>query len=475
MQASYLPVTLLNLQIKHPLGLFICNYTLDVKVKIIVAISLENTKKITAPNYLGSKLRMLNDILPIIFKETEEDGIVCDLFSGSGSVTASLSNHRSVISVDIQNYSNDFINGFSNPLIELDSDKFLESIDCEFERLSLLAVDLLEYEEALLADSEHIFELANFIENASFVRYSYGDFVSKSEDLDKLMLNTINIFKENSVRAEEMVATWNFGGIYFSFKQTLFIDSVLNVIRKQNLENIKSTVLSLACTLVNTIGKQFAQPLNPWDKGGEPKKSLFKKANSDRALDAKIAYLRILGNYLNQTPSKHNVESWCMDFKEALETLPNEVTMIYADPPYTRDHYSRFYHVLETLSLGDIPEISTVKVRDKVSLSKGLYRKDRHQSAFCIKSQAPEAFDDLFRLASEKGAKVLLSYSPFENEEHPRVMKIEEIIRIASRYFNDLEETTITSFKHNKLNSNPNHLNRNLPGELLLLFKNSEC
>lgn len=416
---------------------------------------------------------MLNDILPIIIKETEEDDIVCDLFSGSGSVTAALSNHRSVISVDIQNYSNDFIDGFSNPLIELDSDKFLECIDCEFKRLSLLAVELLEYEEALLADCEHIFELANFIENASFIRYSYEGFTSKSKNLDRLMLNTINTLKENSVKAEDIAATWNFGGIYFSFKQTLFIDSVLNVIKEQHLENIKSTVLSLACTLVNTIGKQFAQPLNPWDKDGEPKKSLFKKASSDRTLDAKSSYLRILESYLNQTPSKYNVESWCMDFKKALEKLPSGVTMIYADPPYTRDHYSRFYHVLETLSLGDIPEISTVKIKDKVSLSKGLYRKDRHQSAFCIKSQAPEAFDDLFRLAFEKGAKVLLSYSPFENEEHPRVMKIEEIIGIASRYFNDLEQTTITSFKHNKLNSNPNHLKRGLPGELLILFKNS--
>lgn len=438
-----------------------------------MATPLENTKKITAPNYLGSKLRMLDDILPIIIEETNVDDTVCDLFSGSGSVTAALSNYRSVISVDIQNYSNDFINGFSSPLIDLDYERFLESIDCEFERLSLLVFDLIKYEEMLLTNSEYTFELANFIENASFIRYSYGTFVSKSEKLDNLMLNTINILDENSVSTEELITTWNFGGIYFSFKQTLFIDSVLNVIKKQNLENLKSTALSLACTLVNTIGKQFAQPLNPWDKSGEPKKSLFKKANSDRALDARIVYLRILEDYLNQTPSKYKVESWCMDFRKALKMLPDEVTMVYADPPYTRDHYSRFYHVLETLSLGDIPEISTVKVRDKVRLSKGLYRQDRHQSAFCIKSQASEAFNDLFRIASKKGKKVLLSYSPFESEEHPRVMKVEEITRIASQYFNSLEKTTITSFKHNKLNSSSNHLNRKLPGEILLLFKNS--
>jgi len=439
-----------------------------------VTLSRESTKKITAPNYLGSKLRMINDILPIILRETEKHSIVCDLFSGSGSVTAALSDYRSVISVDIQNYSNDFINGFSSPLLELNSQELIEAVDDRFKSLSELVVDLLRYEESLIANSENVFELANLIENASFIRYSRGGFFSKSKKLDSLMLNTIDSLKENGVKPEDLVATWNFGGIYFSFKQTLFIDSLLYVIKEKDLQNIKSTVLSLACTLVNTVGKQFAQPLSPWDKNGEPKKSLFKKVSSDRTIDAKNAYLRILEVYLNQEPSTYHVESWCMDFKQALENLPDSVSMIYADPPYTRDHYSRFYHVLETLSLGDIPEISTVKVKDKISLSKGLYRKDRHQSAFCIKSQAPKAFDDLFRIASEKGAKVLLSYSPFENEEHPRVMKVDDIIEIAGQYFDDLEITTITSFKHNKLNSNTNKLTRSLPGELLLLFKNSQ-
>ncbi|WP_435979503.1 DNA adenine methylase [Psychrobacter sp. DM4] len=437
-----------------------------------MSLSTKNAKKITAPNYLGSKLRMMDDILPILTDETNEGEWVCDLFSGSGIVTAALSNYRSVISVDIQNYSNEFINGFSSPLITLNAEAFLNDIGQEFKRLCLLVPDLLQYEDRLLNDSETIFELANFIENASFIRYSHKDFSSKSENLDQIMLDAISILGDNGVKAEDIIATWNFGGVYFSFKQSLFIDSILNTIKRQNLENIKSTVLALACTLVNTIGKQFAQPLSPWDKNGNPKKSLFKKANSDRGLSAKDVYISIMEDYLNQTPSQYNVQSWCMDFKDALNSLPSQVTMVYADPPYTRDHYSRFYHVLETLSLGDIPEVSTVKVRDKISISKGLYRKDRHQSAFCIKSQAFDAFDDLFRIASEKQIKVLLSYSPFENEEHPRVMKVEEIIKIASKYFDNFEETIVTKLKHNKLNSNSNHLNRGLPAELLLLFTN---
>ena len=35
---------------------------------------------------------------------------------------------------------------------------------------------------------------------------------------------------------------------------------------------------------------------------------------------------------------------------------------VYADPPYTRDHYSRFYHVLETLALRDDPRFRLTRL-----------------------------------------------------------------------------------------------------------------
>ena len=72
---------------------------------------------------------------------------------------------------------------------------------------------------------------------------------------------------------------------------------------------------------------------------------------------------------------------------------------MYADPPYTRDHYSRYYHVLETMSLRDNPEVSMTMIRAGGSprVSRGVYRADRYQSPFCIKSQAAGAFEELCR------------------------------------------------------------------------------
>ena len=56
-------------------------------------------------NYLGSKFRLLDFIEENILKVTKEGEGVCDLFAGSGCVSYKLSNHFSVLSCDIQKYS----------------------------------------------------------------------------------------------------------------------------------------------------------------------------------------------------------------------------------------------------------------------------------------------------------------------------------------------------------------------------------
>lgn len=58
-------------------------------------------------------------------------------------------------------------------------------------------------------------------------------------------------------------------------------------------------------------------------------------------------------------------------------------SVIYADPPYTDDQYSRYYHLLETVILYDYPKVAGA----------GLYRPHRFQTPFSIKSRAVAAFE----------------------------------------------------------------------------------
>ena len=75
-------------------------------------------------------------------------------------------------------------------------------------------------------------------------------------------------------------------------------------------------------------------------------------------------------------------------------------SVIYADPPYTRDQYSRYYHVYETLVLGDAPECS----------GRGLYRDDRRVSEFSLASKVEVKLADLIGAASRTCKTLLLSY-----------------------------------------------------------------
>ncbi|MCO5167473.1 MAG: DNA adenine methylase [Planctomycetes bacterium] len=85
-----------------------------------------------------------------------------------------------------------------------------------------------------------------------------------------------------------------------------------------------------------------------------------------------------------------------------------QADVVYADPPYTADHYSRFYHALEVLTRYDYPVLKTVDGR----LTKGRYPAlgARHRSGFCVRRQVEAEVADLVRLTAARGAALVLSY-----------------------------------------------------------------
>lgn len=75
-------------------------------------------------------------------------------------------------------------------------------------------------------------------------------------------------------------------------------------------------------------------------------------------------------------------------------------SVVYCDPPYTDDQYSRFYHVWETLVLYDYPEVS----------GKGRYRPGRFTTEFSLSAKVENAFRQLVESVSTTGADLVLSY-----------------------------------------------------------------
>ena len=181
-----------------------------------------------------------------------------------------------------------------------------------------------------------------------------------------------------------------------------------------------------------------------------------------------------MNKYSSNRPTNFKHQIIQGDYKEALEVLSEDVRVVYADPPYTRDHYSRFYHGLETLSLREFPNISKTKIGGKEKLSRGLYRDQREQSDFCIRSKAPKAFDELFKLVAEKNRILVLSYSPYDKSKgaHPRCVEIELLEEMAKTYFNSVQIQSVGKFSHSKLNRTDLHLEADDSAEVLIICQN---
>ena len=102
----------------------------------------------------------------------------------------------------------------------------------------------------------------------------------------------------------------------------------------------------------------------------------------------------ILTNYKNK--------SFNMDYKELFKLEDfKKVSCVYIDTPYTGEQYSRFYHVLETVTKYDNPKLEY----------KAKYRTDRFMSNFSLRSMVKNEFKEMLTCLSNENKKVVLSYS----------------------------------------------------------------
>lgn len=92
-----------------------------------------------------------------------------------------------------------------------------------------------------------------------------------------------------------------------------------------------------------------------------------------------------------------------------VKSEPEDV--VYLDPPYTKRQYASYYHILETITLGDSPIVKGVS---------GLRPWKEKASVFCYKQKALQALVNL--VSSQKAHRVLISYS---NDGH---VKLDQLI-----------------------------------------------
>lgn len=198
-----------------------------------------------------------------------------------------------------------------------------------------------------------------------------------------------------------------YAGSYFGLLQCIEIDAIRSSIDAATSEGQvdedehRWLVLALAVAMnrcTNSTG-HFAQPLTAKD-------SNIRRFALQRQKSVKESFLSALDGFspvgTRDWRSKNislrgEANSTIASFGGDCRRRP---AVVYADPPYTSDQYSRYYHLYETLVLYDYPAAE----------GKGRYRPGRSVSDFCLSSRVSSAFDSLISNCAEIGAELILSY-----------------------------------------------------------------
>lgn len=425
-------------------------------------------------NYLGSKLRLLDFIESKVERLTGVGDGVCDLFAGSGCVSYKLSSQFPVTACDIQYYSKVLCEALlgTHALSDEKIDSFLTGMsDQKRLRLEEIYAPLIKMEDEAIAKKD-VEVLADIVEHGSLEVFRREHPTSLVSSVQKNVY--ADLMALGMPRNEDFISR-NYGGVYFSYRQAIAIDAILSAIRQQTAKDDKTVflaaLLSTASDVVDTVGKHFAQPIKARDSAGRIKPLVYNKALCDKTADVNVLYGEWVRKYASLPHGRHSHRTIQGDYMECLKMLTDDVRTVYADPPYTREHYSRFYHVLETIARGDTPDMATVKIHGELRVSNGLYRKDRHQSPFCIRSKAPLAFSRMFKEISRAKRNLLLSYSPYDESKktHPRVVTMRQLVSWAKDYFKDVDLVSAGKFAHNKLNSSAHRLEASEEAEMIIV------
>lgn len=434
-------------------------------------------------HYLGSKLRLAPAIADAINNADTTRGAVLDLFAGSGTTALALAGHRRVVASDIQEYSRVICSALlthrppTDGIVSTFADR-LQTGSPLVDALRNAAEPLVEFERMALKAAAHgeVEFICSVLEHGSLLAAERGLASCPSAELRSRLTEVAQrLARAGLAKSPAATAVRYFGGAYFSYGQAVELDCLAalasDAFPPELTDLFTAALLSTASDIVNTVGKQFAQPIRPRAKHGGVKRHLLAKIARDRQFNVQTTFMDWLGQYMNyKVPGAGHVAARA-DYRDALTRFSGQYSVVYADPPYTRDHYSRFYHVLETLALRDNPSIARNPGSAENELSRGLYRDDRHQSPFCIRSQVAGAFRDLFTLASSNGANMVVSYSPFEAGAHPRLMHIDALVGLARESYPSVDLESVDGVSHSKLNHSSLNLDMPPEAEVLLVCR----
>jgi adenine-specific DNA-methyltransferase len=391
----------------------------------------------TRIRYMGNKHDLARDVAAVVAQQRTGSPLI-DVFSGMCSIAAAVApSERPVWSNDVQEYAalvgRCHLKSQVGPLRSPDLSRVLSSA------FSANVKALRERFEADLRDEE------------TALRGSAVEPLSQLIDAWTHTGNDPGLAAEASRLADApdsfpyRMCTLSFAHGYFGLRQAIEIDSMRYAIDaalaqgdlgSEQANWALMALLQAASVCASTPG-HFAQFLRPNDLKSAAR-IIRQRARSPWGL-----FLDAADNHnpFGAAAWRKNNEVLCDDALTLWPTLDAyglEHAIVYADPPYGKDQYSRYYHVLETLVRYDYP----------TATGAGRYRPDRFTTPFSLKTKVVGAFERLFTAISDRGWSLVLSY-PSNGLFHQATP--DPLDDLLERYFGQVSKALNTPVSHSTL------------------------
>lgn len=338
-------------------------------------------------SYMGTKRHLVPNLTEII--SSCHPGIFLDVFSGMCSVGRAVAPGRQVWSNDLQSFS------------QLVAATHFCTRDEPISRLDALGTTAA-HRRSKVDELSRTFAASLAAEHSAL----------EKSDIDALA----TIFDQSISDAQSLPAPdgpvrydlfcRRYAGTYFGYQQAIEIDSIRYAIDCLRTEGRITkdqwqallVALCMAMSRCSNSTGHFAQSLYP-------KATNIKKVIAQRRRSVAAEWLQAINDVIpiGSPEWRQGNQAFRKDATELLTSLQefhNKPAVVYADPPYTKDQYSRYYHVYETAVLYDYPSCSGM----------GLYRPDRPSSPFSLASKVEEAMDALVMAVARIGSCLVLSY-----------------------------------------------------------------
>lgn len=270
------------------------------------------------------------------------------------------------------------------------------------------------------------------------------------------------------------IVTTHYAGTYFGVQQAIAIDAIrveIERLRQDGMismwieDALVSALFSAMSRAVFSAGKHFAQPMV--ESPGRNDAFYRSRLMADRSVDIASAFMGAAAS-IDAATKSGNHAVYGAPIEDVYGALLNaKPSMVYADPPYTAQQYSRFYHVLDVVADYRTPQLQMANGK----VTKGLYGLNRYKSPYSSKRSAAGAFEELVGTTKLAGASLAISYSltAAGDTGNARMIGLDGLKAICKRQYGQKVKEIRLDHAYRQFNSASNSKNdRNEPEVLLI-------